>query len=80
MNLGQDGRQTVLDGLVGEVQHPVARPSQKHFSLGVMLALGGVHSSIKFDGEATIWTAEIHHKRTNGMLAAKLQTSEAAIA
>ena len=70
----------MLDSLVGETQHPVSSLGQERFSLGVLLSLGGVNSSIKFDGEAPIWAAEINYEWADGMLAAKLQTSEAAIA
>ena len=70
----------MLDSLVGEAQHPVASLSQERFSLRVFVSLGGVNVSIKFDNEAPIWAAEINHEWADGMLAAKLQTSEAAIA
>jgi hypothetical protein len=45
-----------------------------------LLSLEKVNVSVKFDSEAPIWTAEINHEWADGMLAAKLQTSEAAIA
>ncbi len=70
----------MLNSLVGKTQYAVARPNQKRFSLSVLLTLGGMHTAIKFDREATIWAAEINHERANGMLAAKLQTRKAAIA
>ena len=68
----------MLDNLVGEAQHPVASLSQERFSLRVFVSLGGVNISIEFDGEATIWAAEIDHEWADGMLAAKLQAREAA--
>jgi hypothetical protein len=69
-----------LDSLIGEAQHLVSSLSQERFSLRVFVSLGGVNISIKFDGEAPIWTAEINYEWADGMLAAKLQTSEVAIA
>jgi hypothetical protein len=70
----------VLDSLIGEAQHLVSSLSQERFSLRVVVSLGGVNVSIKFDSEAPIWTAEINHEWADGMLASKLQTCEAATA
>ena len=70
----------MLDRLFGEAQHPVASLSQERFSLGILLSLRGVNIAINFDGEATIGTAKIDHEWADGMLAAKLQSSEAATA
>jgi hypothetical protein len=69
-----------LDSLIGEAQHLVSSLSQERFSLRVVVSLGGVNVSIKFDSEAPIWTAEINHEWADWMLTSKLQVSEAAIA
>ena len=77
---GEDCREVGVDGVIGEAQDAVPGGAQERFPLGIVFALCGVNLAVELDDEATIGAAEIDDERPDGVLAAELQTVEAAIA
>jgi hypothetical protein len=79
-NCGQNRREVVADGLIGEAQYSIPSSGQERFSLSIILSLCGVDSTVKLDAQTARGAAEVEDEGANGMLAAKLQAFEAAIA
>ena len=77
---GEDCREVVVDGVVGEAEDAVAGGGEEGIAIGVGLALGVVDRAIELDDEATIRAAEIDDEGADGVLAAELKAVEASIA
>ena len=78
----QDSGEIVVDGGVWEAEDRVASGGEEGFSLCIVLALWRreVNGTVELDDKATVGAAEIGDEWADGMLAAKLQPGEAAIA
>jgi len=63
--------------LIGEANHLVPGRAQEGVSLGIVLALFPVESSVQLDDQTVHRAAEIDHEWTDRMLTAKFQSMEA---